>query len=174
MTSNSYAASQPLLTADGIPLKVSLQRSMRRNKLRAIGLVLPPLLFLLSLFIIPIGNLLTRSIDDKLINFQLPLTFRVIEKWDRHTLPEEELFDAMSFDLSTINKLLITKNSGTQVDPDDPGWRVLRPLWPSWLYRVGVFRKLCGFLPWSLLLPIKAKRNQEKAALVTAKGGSQR
>ena len=127
MTSNSSVASKPLLTADGIPLKVSLQRSMRRNKLRAIGLVLPPLLFLLLLFIIPIGNLLTRSVDDQLINYQMPLTFRVIEKWDRQSLPEEELFDAMSFDLATINKLLITNNSGTQVDPDDPGWRVKIP-----------------------------------------------
>jgi len=127
MTSNSSVASKPLLTADGIPLKVSLQRSMRRNKLRAIGLVLPPLLFLLLLFIIPIGNLLTRSVDDQLINYQMPLTFRVIEKWDRQSLPEEELFDAMSFDLATINKLLITNNSGTQVDPDDPGWHVKIP-----------------------------------------------
>ena len=127
MTSNSSVASQPLLTADGIPLKVSLQRSMRRNKLRAMGLVLPPLLFLLLLFIIPIGNLLTRSVDDQLINYQMPLTFRIIEKWDRQSMPEEELFDAMSFDLATINKLLITNNSGTQVDPDDPGWRVKIP-----------------------------------------------
>ena len=127
MTSNSSVASKPLLTADGIPLKVSLPRSMRRNKLRAIGLVLPPLLFLLLLFIIPIGNLLTRSVDDQLINYQMPLTFRIIEKWDRQSLPEEELFDAMSFDLATINKLLITNNSGTQVDLDDPGWRVKIP-----------------------------------------------
>ena len=127
MTSNSSVVSQPLLTADGIPLKVSLQRSMRRNKLRAIGLVLPPLLFLLLLFIIPIGNLLTRSVDDQLINYQMPLTFRIIEKWDRQSLPEEELFDAMSFDLATINKLLITNNSGTEVDPDDPGWHVKIP-----------------------------------------------
>ena len=127
MTSNSSVVSQPLLTADGIPLKVSLQRSMRRNKLRAIGLVLPPLLFLLLLFIIPIGNLLTRSVDDQLINYQMPLTFRIIENWDRQSLPDEELFNAMSFDLATINKLLITNNSGTQVDPDDPGWRVKIP-----------------------------------------------
>ena len=116
MTSDSYAASQPLLTADGIPLKVSLQRSMRRNKLRAIGLVLPPLLFLLSLFIIPIGNLLTRSVDDKLINFQLPLTFRVIDKWDRHTLPEEEL-------LAIINAAeieIVEKKRGTVIPDSSP------------------------------------------------------
>ena len=56
------------------------------------GLVLPPMLFLLVLFIIPIGNLLTRSVDDQLINFQMPLTFRLIENWDRQTLPEEELY----------------------------------------------------------------------------------
>ncbi|GIT08345.1 MAG: hypothetical protein CM1200mP30_19750 [Pseudomonadota bacterium] len=65
---------------------------MRRSKLRAMGLVLPPMLFLLVLFIIPIGNLLTRSVDDQLINFQMPLTFRFIENWDRQTLPEEELY----------------------------------------------------------------------------------
>ncbi len=176
MTSNSNAASQPLLTADGIPLKVSLQRSMRRNKLRAIGLVLPPLLFLLSLFIIPIGNLLTRSVDDKLINYQLPLTFRIIEKWDRQSLPEEELFDAMSFDLATINKLLITNNSGTQVDLDDPGWRVkipkrgpykepilqINPIWgevETWLPLSRIVQNVLGYQGTK-----KERRNVEKRA----------
>ena len=87
MTNSPPVSVQPLLTADGIPLKTSLQRSMRRSKLRAICLVLPPLIFLLGLFIIPIGNLLTRSTDDTLINYQLPLTFAMIDQWDRKTLP---------------------------------------------------------------------------------------
>ena len=116
MTSNSSVVSQPLLTADGIPLKVSLQRSMRRNKLRAIGLVLPPLLFLLLLFIIPIGNLLTRSVDDQLINYQMPLTFRIIEKWDRQSLPEEEL-------LAIINAAeieIVEKKRGTVIPDSSP------------------------------------------------------
>ena len=176
MNSNSNAASLPLLTADGIPLKVSLQRSMRRNKLRAIGLVLPPLLFLLSLFIIPIGNLLTRSVDDKLINYQLPLTFRIIEKWDRQSLPEEELFDAMSFDLATINKLLITNNSGTQVDPDDPGWRVKIPKRGPYKEPILQINPIWGevetWLPLSRIVQVslefegtkKERRNVEKRA----------
>ena len=105
MASNSSSLTPPLLTADGTPLKVSLKRSMRRSKFKAMGLVLPPLLFLLLLFIIPIGNLLTRSVDDQLINFQMPLTFRLIENWDRQTLPEEELFKNVFYDLATINKL---------------------------------------------------------------------
>ena len=95
MPSQSISSSQSLLTADGIPLKVSLQRSMRRNKLRAIVLGLPPLLFLLIIFLFPIGNLLTRSVDDQLINSQLPLTFRALKKWDRQNLPGEELFEAV-------------------------------------------------------------------------------
>ena len=127
MASNASTVSQPLLTADGTPLKVSLKRSMRRSKLRAIGLVLPPLLFLMLLFIIPIGNLLTRSVDDRLINYQMPLTFSIIEKWDSQTLPDEELFEAVYYDLGTINKFLITNNTGREVNPDDPGWRVIIP-----------------------------------------------
>ena len=79
MAASNASTSQPLLTADGTPLKTSLQRSMRRSKLRAAMLVLPPLAFLLALFIFPIGNLLTRSTDDVLINHQLPLTFAILD-----------------------------------------------------------------------------------------------
>ena len=127
MVSNTSFETKPLLTADGTPLKVSLKRSMRRSKLKAMGLVLPPLFFLLLLFIIPIGNLLTRSVDDKLINFQMPLTFRLIENWDRQTLPEEELFKNVFYDLATINKFLISKNIGSEVDLEDSGWFVRIP-----------------------------------------------
>jgi len=127
MASNSSSVTQPLLTADGTPLKVSLKRSMRRSKLKAMGLVLPPMLFLLVLFIIPIGNLLTRSVDDQLINYQMPLTFRLIENWDRQTLPEEELYKTVYYDLGTINKFLITRNIGSEVDLEDSGWFVRIP-----------------------------------------------
>ena len=127
MASNSSIVPQPLLTADGTPLRVSLKRSMRRNKLKAMGLVLPPLLFLLVLFIIPIGNLLTRSVDDQLINFQMPLTFKLIENWDRQTLPEEELYKNVYYDLGTINKFLISRNTGGEVDLEDCGWFVRVP-----------------------------------------------
>ena len=96
------APSAPILTADGIPLRVSLRRSMRRSKLRALALVLPAFLFLVIVFILPIGNLLTRSVDDTLINHQLPLTFSLIETWDRdkQILPEDALFESVYLDLT--------------------------------------------------------------------------
>ena len=118
------ALSAPILTADGIPLRVSLRRSMRRSKLRALALVLPAFLFLVIVFILPIGNLLTRSVDDALINHQLPLTFSLIETWDRdqQSLPEEALFESVYLDLTTINKFLIANNTGASVDVSNAAW----------------------------------------------------
>jgi len=118
------ASSAPILTADGIPLRVSLRRSMRRSKLRALALVLPAFLFLVIVFILPIGNLLTRSVDDALINHQLPLTFSLIETWDRdqQSLPEEALFESVYLDLTTINKFLIANNTGASVDVSNAAW----------------------------------------------------
>ena len=118
------APSAPILTADGIPLRVSLRRSMRRSKLRALALVLPAFLFLVIVFILPIGNLLTRSVDDALINHQLPLTFSLIETWDRdqQSLPGEALFESVYLDLTTINKFLIANNTGASVDVSNAAW----------------------------------------------------
>ena len=116
------ASSAPILTADGIPLRVSLKRSMRRSKLRALILVLPAFLFLLIVFILPIGSLLTRSVDDSMVNYQLPLTFSLIENWDRQSLPEEVLFEALYRDFTTVNKFFIANNAGASVDSSDAGW----------------------------------------------------
>ncbi len=127
MASVSSGMSSPLLTADGIPLKVSLRRSLRRNKLRALGLIVPAFVFLLVVFILPIGSLLSRSVDDSLSNVQLPLTFSFFNNWDRESLPDEELFRAIYFDLATLNKFFIENNSGSVVDPSDPGWWVQIP-----------------------------------------------
>ena len=50
----------PMLAADGTPLKKSLARALRRQKLRALALTAPLLIFVLVSFIAPItpGSLL--------------------------------------------------------------------------------------------------------------------
>ena len=82
----------PILTTDGIPLKVSLQKAERRNKIRAALLVAPLLIFILVTFLIPIGDMLLRSVDDSYINTVFPKTFKEYKKWDRQDLPSEELY----------------------------------------------------------------------------------
>ncbi len=80
MSDTSITNSQePLLTNDGVPLKVSLRKSLRRTKIRSFLLILPPLLFLLLMFVTPIGSLLSRSIDDIQINKVFPQTFAQYE-----------------------------------------------------------------------------------------------
>ena len=51
----------PILTTDGIPLKVSLQKSERRNKIRAFLLVTSTFIFYTFTFLIPIGDMLTSK-----------------------------------------------------------------------------------------------------------------
>jgi putative spermidine/putrescine transport system permease protein len=115
---------QPLMTVDGTPLKVSLQRSLRRSKMRAAGLVSLPFLFLVLVFIIPIGDLLLRSVDDKGINKTLPRTFIEFEKWDRQVLPDEPLFEAMYLDITEAPKLLLGRAT-TRMNYEKSGWRSL-------------------------------------------------
>ena len=125
MSSTAPSVEQgPLLTADGIPLKVSLERSLRQSRLRAIMLVGPPLLFLLILFVIPIGDMLLKSVDDKLINEVLPTTFEAFEAWDKQNEAPEELFAAMFNDLNVASKIERGKIS-VRMNYAKPGWRSL-------------------------------------------------
>lgn len=115
---------ETLVTADGIPLRVSLQKSMRRKKLRAAALVLPPFLFLLVLFVIPIGDLLVISVEDKLVNQVLPRTFEKYKEWDQKSLPGEDLYEAIFLDLTEANRLQLGRVS-TRMNYEKSGWKSL-------------------------------------------------
>ena len=124
MSASPGTIEAPLLTADGVPLKESLQKSLRQARLRAVLLVAPPLLFLVFVFVIPIGNMLTRSVDDTLINNVLPRTFEAFEAWDKQSDPPEALFDAMHKDLTEAEKIDVGKAS-VRMNYAEPGWRSL-------------------------------------------------
>ena len=86
-----------ILTTDGIPLKVSLKKTERKNKIKAFLLVFPLLAFIIVTFVVPIGDMLTRSIDDSLVNEVYVKTFEEYRKWDKakdELPPEAEAFMA--------------------------------------------------------------------------------
>jgi putative spermidine/putrescine transport system permease protein len=114
----------PILTTEGIPLKVSLQKAERRNKIRAILLVAPLLLFILFTFLIPIGDMLLRSVDDSHINTVFPKTFKEYKKWDRQDLPSEELYKTMFFEVKDSEGYAIGKAS-TRMNYAKSGWKSL-------------------------------------------------
>jgi len=118
------ATAGPILTTDGIPLKVSLQKSERRNKIRAALLVAPLLLFILFTFLIPIGDMLLRSVDDSYINTVFPKTFKEYRNWDRQELPSEELYKTMFFEVKESEGYAIGKAS-TRMNYAKSGWKSL-------------------------------------------------
>ena len=93
---------QKILTTDGIPLEVSLKKAERKNKLKAFLLVAPLLLFLIITYIFPIGDMLMRSIDDRMVTNMLPKTFKAMEDWDGKELPPEKVFEAFYFDYKLL------------------------------------------------------------------------
>lgn len=125
----------PLLTADGTPLKTSLERSLKLSRLRAVGLVFPPLLFLIFLFVIPIGSLLTRSIDDSLSNTVLPRTLAAFERWDKTSEPDEAMFKALYLDMKAADRLDLSK-LGTRMNYEKSGWRSLIKITTRGLKRI--------------------------------------
>jgi len=113
-----------ILTTEGIPLKVSLQKSERRNKIRAVLLVAPLLFFILFTFLIPIGDMLFRSVDDSYINTVFPKTFEKYKKWDRQSLPSEELYKTMFFEVKEGSGFSIGKAT-TRMNYAKSGWKSL-------------------------------------------------
>ena len=89
-----------LTTADGTPLKVSFARALRRSRLKALGLVLPLFAFLAVTFLVPIGDMLFRSVENQLVGQVLHRTVAALEDWDpaSEELPGEPVFAALVAD----------------------------------------------------------------------------
>ena len=83
----------PITTTDGIPLKVSLRRAERKNKVRSFLFVVPTLLLILFAFLIPIFDMLILSVHTPEVIDLLPNTVKALERWDGTTgLPDETAF----------------------------------------------------------------------------------
>ena len=115
-----------LLTTDGVPLKQSLKKAERKNKLRAFLLVFPLLLFIIVTFVMPIGDMLFRSVDDSQINGVFPNTFNEYKKWDKEkdVLPPEEVYKALFEELAYGEKIQIGR-ALTRMNYSKSGWKSL-------------------------------------------------
>lgn len=85
-------------------LAAQLRRSQRRKKVFAISLTLPLLAFLLAFFIVPIGALLVRAIENPEVAGTLSRTVTVLDDWDRTSAPPDAAYAALIADLSAITE----------------------------------------------------------------------
>ncbi|HEX5698279.1 MAG TPA: ABC transporter permease, partial [Rhodoferax sp.] len=85
-------------------LAAQLRRSERRKKAFAISLTLPLLVFLLAVFIVPIGALLIRAVENPEVASTLSQTVDALDKWDRASAPPDAAYAALASDLARITE----------------------------------------------------------------------
>lgn len=117
------AADGPVLAADGSPLKRSLGRALRRQKLRALALIAPLLIFVLITFIVPIASMLFRSVQNDIVSNTLPYTVQTLASWDAAAdeLPPEAVFEAMYFDMFLAAEAKRHTRLGTRLNYEQTG-----------------------------------------------------
>jgi len=94
----TLADNRPILI-DGVPLKEQLARAERKKKITAFLLVAPLLAFIIFTFVIPIANMLTRSVDNPRMTELLPTLIDDLLSWEGRELPPEEMYQKLFNDL---------------------------------------------------------------------------
>ncbi|MCX7255154.1 MAG: ABC transporter permease [Polaromonas sp.] len=95
LPSASKGAAEPALA-------VQLRRVERRKRLRAIALTLPLLIFLAVTFLVPLGALLVRAVENPEVASTLGKTGSALADWDRKELPPDAAYAALLADLGAI------------------------------------------------------------------------
>ncbi|MFX0545412.1 ABC transporter permease [Roseovarius sp. S1116L3] len=115
--------SGPVLAADGTPLKRSLSRALRVQKMRALALIAPLLIFVLISFIFPIGDMLFRSVENQIVENTLPYTVEELNEWDGtgDALPGEPVFRAMYYDLFLADEMKRHTRLGSRLNYEASG-----------------------------------------------------
>jgi putative spermidine/putrescine transport system permease protein len=120
---NADRAAGPVLAADGTPLKRSLNRALRREKLRALALIAPLLIFVLVSFIAPIADMLFRSVENQIVTDTLPRTVQALDDWDYESgeAPGEDVFKALFRDMAIAVEIKSHTRLGQRLNYENNG-----------------------------------------------------
>lgn len=118
-------AALSLTTADGRPLKAALAAAQSRARRRAFLLVLPLLAFVLITFVIPIGQMLHRSIYHDGFSANAPQVSAWFAAHPAGTEPDEAAFAALAEDFKAMKAAKTAGEAGTRVNYTLPESRSL-------------------------------------------------
>ena len=114
-----------MVSSDGVPLKSKLRAAERRNRIAAFMLVVPLLAFITFSFVIPILDMLTRSVDNSVVVKILPNTAPLLREWDGAELPDEEIFATLVADLKVAEENKTIGKLGKRLNYEKSGMRGL-------------------------------------------------
>jgi putative spermidine/putrescine transport system permease protein len=114
-----------LTTADGRPLKEALVRAQARARRRAFWLVAPLLLFVIVTFILPIGQMLQRSVHHDGFSAHAPNVVAWFNSTAPGTPPDEAAYAALAEDFRKMKAEKTAGMAGTRVNYNLPETRSL-------------------------------------------------
>ncbi len=119
--------SQPTEVLGGASLKSALARAERRNKLRAMALVVPLLLFIGFAFLAPIVRMMIYSFDNPVVHGIFPKTLAALEDWDPAgaPTPPEAVYAALAAEIARAGKNRTVGRAATRLNYDMGGMRSL-------------------------------------------------
>jgi len=114
-----------LTTADGKPLKQALAHAQARAKRKALLLVVPLLAFILITFVMPIGQLLFRSVYNDGFAANMPQISAWFDETKAGDAPDEAAYAALAADLAAAAEARTVGVVGTRVNYEMSGTRSL-------------------------------------------------
>ncbi len=123
MTTMTIAADS---TAESsVRLKRELKAAEAKKRAMALLLIAPLAIFLLLIFVVPIGALLTRAAQNPEVVNALPHTLSALSGWDRKTPPPDAAYAALAVDLTAVADSDGMGALARRLNVEIPGYRSL-------------------------------------------------
>ncbi|AUT63922.1 putative spermidine/putrescine transport system permease protein [Paraburkholderia steynii] len=106
-------------------LKRELKAAEAKKRAMALLLIAPLAIFLLLIFVVPIGALLTRAVQNPEIAAALPHTVTALRDWDRKSAPNDAAYAALATDLTAIADGEAMGALARRLNTEIPGYRSL-------------------------------------------------
>jgi putative spermidine/putrescine transport system permease protein len=119
------AASLAAVNESEPSLRHQLALTERRRILTAVLLIAPLFGFLVFTFLVPIGGMLWRSVEDREVGRVMPLTVAAIGSWHGNGLPNEATYAALAADLANASQAGILSQAAKRLNYDVNGFRTL-------------------------------------------------
>src|SRR5262249_15032044 len=122
---NTMTIASSSSTLSTVALKRELKAAEARKRAMALCLVAPLALFLFLIFVVPIGTLLTRAVQNPEIADALPRTVASLKDWDRKTPPADAAYAAIASDLGAVPEGETLGALARRLNTEIPGFRSL-------------------------------------------------
>lgn len=127
--SNSFPANSSLENLsdeqDGQSLKSKLAQAERVNKTKSLLLVMPLLGFILVFFLLPIGDMLIRSVQNPTLSTFMPQSTEKLAEWDGREIPDEALFATLGNELLALQESRQLERVGSDLNRVKSGTKSL-------------------------------------------------